>query len=88
MRYFKLTLIVAMAVLTTSCSRYKQNEDLYTKAHGDHKIVVPAGAVAPVQEPYDPVPGVAAAERPLGNRSFVPPGSHIQQYRDEKKSKK
>lgn len=75
--------ILCSSILLVSCSRYKRNENAYVYAKAGQPFVVPRGATAPVQQPYYPVP--SSANLGGGRVSIVPPGSKIQQYRDEKK---
>jgi len=81
-----IMVVLCSSILMVSCSRYKRNENAYVYAKAGQPFVVPRGVTAPVQQPYYPVP--SSANLGSGRVSLVPPGSQIQQYRDEKKKPK
>ena len=88
MRFLKFFSIIMLAFVLCACSRMGAQSDEYIKqSKAAHPIVVPTGAIPPMQKPYYRVPPVPvqASNIPM---SLVPPGSKVLQYRETIKAKK
>jgi len=77
MRFLRFYLIILLTLVLCACSSAgAQSDDYIKQSQAVHPIVVPAGAIRPMQKPYYRIPRVPA-QVSNGPMSLVPPGSKV-----------